>query len=101
MATRRKRDDCWPTRERNPHVPAYLSGRKRLPARIPEYIQFGDTTEAVSYAADAKRQWEDVPGAIAWLATLGSRVQILPCDRSAIAYGSRRLRDSSLPDQIT
>src|SRR5205814_78726 len=32
-------------REQNPHVPAYLSGRKRLPARLPDYIGFGDASE--------------------------------------------------------
>jgi tetratricopeptide (TPR) repeat protein len=31
----------------NPHVPAYLSGKKRLPRAIPEYIGFGDDREAV------------------------------------------------------
>ncbi len=55
-------------RELNPHVPAYLSGRKRLPARLPDYVGFGDASEAVDYAVGAKRQWEDVPGALAWLA---------------------------------
>ncbi len=26
----------------NPHVPAYLSGGKRLPARLPDYVGRGD-----------------------------------------------------------
>ncbi len=51
----------------NPHVPAYLSGGKRLPARLPDYVGRGDMSEAVDYAAGAKTQWETVPGAIAWL----------------------------------
>jgi len=55
-------------RESNPHVPAYLSGRKRLPARLPDYVGFGDASEAVDYAVGAKPQWESVPGALAWLA---------------------------------
>ena len=55
-------------REQNPHVPDYLSGRKRLPASLPSFIGFGDVSEAVDYTAGAKRQWEDVPGALAWLA---------------------------------
>ena len=25
-------------RKQNPHVPAYLSGRKRLPGRLPDYV---------------------------------------------------------------
>jgi tetratricopeptide (TPR) repeat protein len=55
-------------RKLNPHVPAYLSGRKRMPARLPDYVGFGDESEAVDYAADAKALWEAVPGALAWLA---------------------------------
>lgn len=55
-------------REQNPHVPAYLSSRKRLPARLPDYVGFGDASEAVDYAVGAKAQWENVPGALAWLA---------------------------------
>ena len=54
-------------RELNPHVPAYLSGRKRLPARLPDYVGFGDASEAVDYAASAKALWASVPGALAWL----------------------------------
>lgn len=55
-------------RERNPHVPAYLAGGKRLPARLPDYVGFGDASEAIDYAAGAKAQWESTPGAVAWLA---------------------------------
>lgn len=55
-------------RELNPHVPSYLSGRKRLPARLPDYVGFGDTSEAIDYAAGAKAYWESVPGALTWLA---------------------------------
>jgi tetratricopeptide (TPR) repeat protein len=55
-------------RERNPHVPAYLSGRDRLPVRVPDYVGFGDPSEAVDYAMGAKAQWESVPGALTWLA---------------------------------
>lgn len=54
-------------RELNPHVPAYLSGRKRLPARLPDYVGFGDASEAVDYAASVKALWASVPGALAWL----------------------------------
>jgi tetratricopeptide (TPR) repeat protein len=55
-------------REQNPHVPAYLSGRKRLPTRLPDYVGVGDADEAIAYVAGAKAQWENVPGALAWLA---------------------------------
>lgn len=55
-------------RNQNPHVPAYISGRKRLPARLPDYVGFGDASEAIDYAAGAQEQWANVPGALAWLA---------------------------------
>lgn len=55
-------------RDLNPHVPAYLSGRKRLPARLPDYVGFGDTSEAIDYAAGARTYWESVPGALTWIA---------------------------------
>lgn len=51
----------------NPHVPAYLLGRQRLPRRLPEYIGFGDKNEAIVCAADQGAAWRRVPGALAWL----------------------------------
>jgi hypothetical protein len=51
----------------NPYVAAYLSGRKRLPKRLPDYVGFGDESEAVDYAAGAATLWAVVPGALAWL----------------------------------
>jgi len=53
----------------NPFVPGYLTGRKRLPKRLPDYIGFGDDNEAVDYAASAAALWASVPGALAWLET--------------------------------
>jgi tetratricopeptide (TPR) repeat protein len=54
-------------RELNPYVPAYLSGRKRLPARLPDYVGLGDDSEAVDYASGAAELWASVPGALTWL----------------------------------
>jgi tetratricopeptide (TPR) repeat protein len=54
-------------RERNAHVPAYLTGRRRLPARRPDSYSIGGRSEALLYAADAKALWQHVPGALAWL----------------------------------
>lgn len=54
-------------REVNTHVPAYLSGRKTLPKRLPDYVGFGDESEAIEYAAGAAVVWASVPGALAWL----------------------------------
>jgi tetratricopeptide (TPR) repeat protein len=54
-------------REFNPHVPLYLSGRKRLPKRLPDHVGFGDDSEAVDYASGAAALWASVPGALTWL----------------------------------
>ncbi|MGE5636007.1 MAG: hypothetical protein ACM3UV_03550, partial [Nocardioidaceae bacterium] len=54
-------------RELNPHIPAYLTGRKRLPSRRPAHTVFGEESEAVDYAAGAGELWGSVPGALAWL----------------------------------
>ena len=37
----------------NPHIPVYLSGRKKLPTKRPAYAVFGKESEAVDYAAGA------------------------------------------------
>jgi len=54
-------------RELNPHIPAYLTGRKKLPRKRPAYTVFGEESEAVDYAAGAGELWAGVPGALAWL----------------------------------
>jgi tetratricopeptide (TPR) repeat protein len=51
----------------NPHIPAYLTGRKRLPEPRPEYTVFGEESEAIDYASGAGELWAGVPGALAWL----------------------------------
>ena len=51
----------------NPHVPAYLAGRKRLPEPRPDYTVFGEESEAVDYAGGAGELWASVPRALAWL----------------------------------
>ncbi|MFN8489756.1 MAG: hypothetical protein U0350_19380 [Caldilineaceae bacterium] len=51
----------------NPHVPAYLTGRKKIPVHLPPYIGFGDENEAVSYATSYLKHWRRTPGAVEWL----------------------------------
>jgi tetratricopeptide (TPR) repeat protein len=52
----------------NRHVPAYLLGRERLPDRLPDFVGFGDESEAVSYVAGALDNWRATDGALSWLA---------------------------------
>ncbi len=51
----------------NPHIPAYLTGRKKLPVKRPAYTVFGEESEAVDYASGAGEMWGSVPGALGWL----------------------------------
>ena len=51
----------------NRFVPLYLLGKKRLPRRLPEYVSFGDETEAIAYAVEAIKAWLKTEGALQWL----------------------------------
>ncbi len=51
----------------NVHVPVYLTGRKRIPVRLPDYITWGGEDEAISYASSYLPHWRRTPGAIDWL----------------------------------
>jgi tetratricopeptide (TPR) repeat protein len=53
--------------EENPHVPAYLTARKRIPAYLPDYISLGEENEAAAYASDYLPYWRRTPGALDWL----------------------------------
>jgi tetratricopeptide (TPR) repeat protein len=54
----------------NALAPDFLLGRKRLPARLPDCIGFGDRDEAVALAAAYKTVWQQTPGAVDWLKAL-------------------------------
>jgi hypothetical protein len=56
--------------EANPHVPAYLFGRKVLPRTLPAYIGIGDDDEAIAYVHDARAAWNAAKGAKAWAQTI-------------------------------
>ncbi|MBI2954859.1 MAG: hypothetical protein HYY30_11135 [Chloroflexi bacterium] len=51
----------------NPHVPAYLLGRKRLPRQLPPTIGLGDESEAIACAAQQMAAWRQTSGALEWL----------------------------------
>jgi tetratricopeptide (TPR) repeat protein len=51
----------------NPHVPDYLTGKKKMPKRLPDMIGFGDESEAISYVGDYGSGWAKTAGAVAWL----------------------------------
>jgi hypothetical protein len=51
----------------NRHVVPYLLGELQPLLEPPQYIGFGDETEAAAYAFDALELWLDAPGALEWL----------------------------------
>ncbi len=51
----------------NKYVPKVITGKIKLPKRMPEQLGHGDKDEAVLYAAQNTELWRSVPGAIAWL----------------------------------
>jgi tetratricopeptide (TPR) repeat protein len=52
----------------NPHITAYLTGRRRPPKVTPPYYSPGSQDEAAIYFAGGGREaWIAVPGALAWL----------------------------------
>lgn len=53
--------------EINPYVPAYLTGAKPLPRRMPELIGLGDESEAAACASNQLEAWEGTPGGLDWL----------------------------------
>ena len=60
--------------EQNPFVPIYLSGFKRPPSRLPEYIGFGDENEAIHYFYNHVEAWLETPGALEWFADVFGEV---------------------------
>jgi tetratricopeptide (TPR) repeat protein len=53
--------------KRNPYVPSYLLGLKKMPGILPEHVEAGDEREAISYIAEALNTWLKTEGALEWL----------------------------------
>lgn len=51
----------------NKFVPKVLSGKIKMPKRMPERLSSGDKDEAVLYAAQNTQLWRSVAGSIPWL----------------------------------
>jgi hypothetical protein len=54
-------------REMNPHVEAYLTGRKLPPRQIPGQYSAGQPNEAACYAKDLRGAWLAHRQAVSWL----------------------------------
>ena len=53
--------------KQNGFVPWYLIGRSKIPKKMPNLLEFGGKSEAVSYVRYAIANWTNTPGAIDWL----------------------------------
>ena len=51
----------------NPHVPAYLTGKRRIPKTLPDYIGMGDENEAIDYAAIHSQVWINLSELLQWM----------------------------------
>jgi hypothetical protein len=54
----------------NRFVPLYLLGKKSFPSHAPDYMSIGGETEAVVYALDNARAWQETRGALLWMNVL-------------------------------
>jgi tetratricopeptide (TPR) repeat protein len=57
-------------RKQNPHMEAYLKGRKRPPRHLPDSYAPGSKEEAACFADTLRMAWERHPEAAAWLRAL-------------------------------
>lgn len=78
--------------QQNRHVPAYLTGRKRIPNRLPDYMGWGDDKEAVHYAHGHLAHWRRTSGALAWLQEHVKPRQTAPKKARKGKRGKRRRR---------
>jgi len=83
----------------NGHVPAYLLGDKAMPQELPDYIGWGDETEAIAYAHGAAEAWTSTPDAMAWL-RMANPASPEPRQGSLIGQGSERVATEIDPDLV-
>lgn len=76
----RKNGDCDESRNAlaeamkyNKHAPDYLLGIKKIPRSLPDYIGFGDESEAIAYAEANIGAWKATQDAMEWLAAMVKR----------------------------
>lgn len=53
--------------QHNPHVPAHVLGKKRMPRLLPSHYGIGSPDEAVLYADLHRSNWQKTEGALEWL----------------------------------
>lgn len=51
----------------NPHVAPFLTGRRKLPRHLPDYVAMGSKEEAAACAEQFMDTWRETPGAVQWV----------------------------------
>jgi tetratricopeptide (TPR) repeat protein len=59
--------------ETNAHVPAFITGQRKVPRAMPEYVTWGGEDEAAEYARAHAAAWNATPGATDWLVLAAPR----------------------------
>jgi hypothetical protein len=77
--------------ECNPHIPAFMLGRKKLPRRLPDQIGFGDESEAVCYAAENIDDWKGTTGALSWAYSENRRGGACAIELTPLGWSKRGL----------
>lgn len=60
--------------EQNRFVPMYLCGFRQPPRRLPEYVSFGDDSEAIHYIMEHLEFWLETAGALEWFITVFAEI---------------------------
>jgi tetratricopeptide (TPR) repeat protein len=77
----------------NPYVPIYLSDEFEMPAESPDYIGFGDESEAIAYVMQTSYLWGDTEGAETWMAeTLADDMRKVIEDKEAVEIALKALK---------
>jgi tetratricopeptide (TPR) repeat protein len=72
--------------EQNRFVPLYLLGKKKFPARTPEYMSIGDDNEAVVYAGDNAQAWINSQGALMWMRLIHATFRRKPAGKKTRSW---------------
>ena len=56
-------------RKQNPHIEAFLRGRRQAPKRLPDSYSHGSEDEALCFAEPLVMAWKRYPDCQKWLAT--------------------------------
>ena len=54
-------------------MPAFITGQRKVPRALPDYVTWGGEDEAAEYARAHAEAWTATPGAVEWLVVAAPR----------------------------